>query len=208
MDGYLDSYDTLVLIHAYLLSFLFLFWFVLKNPGLCQLQDWVQSWKPSKSARHHRLLSRSKHFGRWGESKICCSKLWEVCRSDGQVSLKKRRRRNKNCHFSFRYPSTDAELCFRWCLMWDRRVEVSPLYVKLGRYAVRNIGERYGGRALLYSMRSNNLNDIAKMMSLIASRAKPQEEELVITKVVLQYLNFHCRTAPMFAAYAKGKECV
>jgi hypothetical protein len=91
----------------------------------------------------------------------------------------------------------------RWCLMCGTRVEASPLYTKLGRYAFRNVGEKYAGRALLYSFRSNNLSDIARMMAVITSRAKPQEEELVITRVVLQYLNFHCRTAPMFAAYSK-----
>ena len=91
----------------------------------------------------------------------------------------------------------------RWCATHGQKIEAATLYMKLGRYTQRVLGGRYAGRALLYAMRANCVNDIVSIMQAVVTGGKPHEEELVLAKVVLQYLNFHCQTLAHFAVYAK-----
>ena len=96
-----------------------------------------------------------------------------------------------------------VDLCSRWCQSHGRVTEAKVLHEKLGRYTLRCVGEECAGRALLHSMRGNNLSDIVAVMTTTASRATPEEEDLIVVKTVLRFVNFRSRSKADLGAYSK-----
>ncbi|QDZ20655.1 DUF410 domain-containing protein [Chloropicon primus] len=96
-----------------------------------------------------------------------------------------------------------VEQAAKWCYGHDRGTEAKVFFEKLGRYTLRCIGDEYAGKALLHSMRGNNLSDIVTVMTTTASRARPDEEDYIIARVVLRFLNFRSRSLADLQAYAR-----
>ncbi len=59
-----------------------------------------------------------------------------------------------------------------------------------------SVGEESSGRALMHSMKGQNLSDVVAVISFAASRARPDEEDLIIAKVVLRYISTRVKGAP------------
>lgn len=100
-------------------------------------------------------------------------------------------------------------LSAKWLRSKERRKEASALYEKLGRYTFTYLGDKYASRALTHTMTGNNLTNLVSIMAAIVKRARPDEEDLIVAKVVLRFLNFRGQVAKQLSAYAKiGKVIV
>ena len=89
-----------------------------------------------------------------------------------------------------------VEQSAKWCLLFDRETEAEAMHEKFGNYALR-VSEvcdppRFGW-ALLQAMKGNSLRSIARVIAAVARRGSPDEEDLLVSKVVLRFVNFRMK---------------